>query len=59
MSGASSEHHESWKPKANPWLIAVVVTLGAFMEVLDTTIINVALPHIAVSYTHLTLPTKA
>jgi len=33
--------------KANPWLIAVIVTLGAFMEVLDTTIVNVALPHIA------------
>ena len=33
--------------KANPWLIAVSVTLGAFMEVLDTTIVNVALPHIA------------
>lgn len=32
---------------ANPWLVAVVVTLGAFMEVLDTTIVNVALPHIA------------
>jgi DHA2 family multidrug resistance protein len=32
---------------SNPWLIAVVVTLGAFMEVLDTTIVNVALPHIA------------
>jgi MFS transporter, DHA2 family, multidrug resistance protein len=32
---------------ANPWLIAVVVTLGAFMEVLDTTIVNVTLPHIA------------
>ena len=31
----------------NPWLIAMVVTLGAFMEVLDTTIVNVALPHIA------------
>jgi DHA2 family multidrug resistance protein len=31
----------------NPWLVAVVVTLGAFMEVLDTTIVNVALPHIA------------
>jgi DHA2 family multidrug resistance protein len=31
----------------NPWLIAVVVTLGAFMEVLDTTIVNVSLPHIA------------
>ena len=33
--------------KTNPWLIAVIVTLGAFMEVLDTTIVNVALPHIA------------
>jgi DHA2 family multidrug resistance protein len=32
---------------SNPWLIAVVVTLGAFMEVLDTTIVNVSLPHIA------------
>jgi MFS transporter, DHA2 family, multidrug resistance protein len=31
----------------NPWLIAVIVTLGAFMEVLDTTIVNVSLPHIA------------
>ena len=31
----------------NPWLVASVVTLGAFMEVLDTTIVNVALPHIA------------
>ena len=36
-----------WKPKANPWLIAVVVTVAAFMEVLDTTIVNVSLPHIA------------
>ena len=32
---------------ANIWGIAIVVTLGAFMEVLDTTIVNVALPHIA------------
>jgi len=38
---------ESWKPRHNPWLIAVVVTLAAFMEILDTTIVNVALPHIA------------
>jgi DHA2 family multidrug resistance protein len=38
---------ETWKPKANPWLIAVVVTVAAFMEVLDTTIVNVSLPHIA------------
>jgi DHA2 family multidrug resistance protein len=36
-----------WRPRANPWLIALVVTLAAFMEVLDTTIVNVALPHIA------------
>ena len=36
-----------WRPAGNPWLIAVVVTLAAFMEVLDTTIVNVALPHIA------------
>ena len=49
MSAASTltqEDHE-WKPKANPWLIAVVVSLAAFMEVLDTSIANVALPHIA------------
>jgi MFS transporter, DHA2 family, multidrug resistance protein len=32
---------------ANPWLIAVLVALATFMEVLDTTIANVALPYIA------------
>ena len=32
---------------ANPWLIAVVVASASFMEVLDTTIANVALPYIA------------
>src|SRR5215470_2236119 len=31
----------------NPWIIAVTVTLATFMEVLDTSIANVALPHIA------------
>jgi DHA2 family multidrug resistance protein len=36
-----------WRPAANPWFIAVAVTLAAFMEVLDTTIVNVALPHLA------------
>jgi DHA2 family multidrug resistance protein len=36
-----------WRPSANPWLIAVTVSLAAFMEVLDTAIANVALPHIA------------
>ena len=35
-----------WKPRVNPWLIAVTVALAAFMEVLDTSIANVALPHI-------------
>ena len=37
----------AWKPRVNPWLIAFVVSLAAFMEVLDTSIANVALPHIA------------
>src|SRR6266478_9110444 len=35
------------RSEVNPWLIAVVVSLAAFMEVLDTSIANVALPHIA------------
>ena len=38
---------QPWRPKYNPWLIAVVVALAAFMEVLDTSIANVALPYIA------------
>jgi DHA2 family multidrug resistance protein len=37
----------AWRPAVNPWLIAVTVSLAAFMEVLDTAIANVALPHIA------------
>jgi MFS transporter, DHA2 family, multidrug resistance protein len=36
-----------WAPKHNPWAIALVVTMATFMEVLDTSIANVALPHIA------------
>ena len=36
-----------WRPRVNPWLIAATVALAAFMEVLDTSIANVALPHIA------------
>jgi DHA2 family multidrug resistance protein len=38
---------EVWRPRFNPWLIAVVVALAAFMEVLDTSIANVALPYMA------------
>jgi DHA2 family multidrug resistance protein len=37
----------AWKPKYNPWLIALTVTIATFMEVLDTSIANVSLPHIA------------
>lgn len=47
MSGSTARSDAQWTPRANPWLIAVVVTLAAFMEVLDTTIVNVSLPHIA------------
>src|ERR1041385_8964129 len=42
MNGA-----EDWRPAVNPWIIALAVTLATFMEVLDTSIANVALPHIA------------
>src|SRR5215210_8374091 len=38
---ASAERH------VNPWLIAVSVMFATFMEVLDTTVVNVSLPHIA------------
>jgi DHA2 family multidrug resistance protein len=36
-----------WRPHANPWIVATSVMLATFMEVLDTSIANVALPHIA------------
>jgi MFS transporter, DHA2 family, multidrug resistance protein len=36
-----------WIPHHNPWAIALTVTLATFMEVLDTSIANVSLPHIA------------
>src|SRR5690349_24874040 len=35
------------KPVVNPWIVAISVMLGTFMEVLDTTVVNVSLPHIA------------
>jgi MFS transporter, DHA2 family, multidrug resistance protein len=34
-------------PHINPWIIAIAVMLSTFMEVLDTTVVNVSLPHIA------------
>jgi DHA2 family multidrug resistance protein len=41
-----AEEH-AWKPTANPWLIAASVMLATFMVVLDSSVANVALPHIA------------
>ena len=38
---------QDMQPEANPWLIAVAVILPAFMEVIDTSIASVCLPHIA------------
>ena len=40
-------HHEDWKPRHSPWLVAMGVMLATFMQVLDTSIANIALPHIA------------
>jgi MFS transporter, DHA2 family, multidrug resistance protein len=34
-------------PRVNPWIVAISVMLATFMEVLDTTVVNVSLPHIA------------
>src|SRR5271157_321626 len=46
-SVASSSPPSAAAANTNPWVLAVVVALAAFMEVLDTTIANVALPYIA------------
>jgi DHA2 family multidrug resistance protein len=42
----AADNQAQWKPRVNPWLIAATVALAAFMEVLDTSIANVALPYI-------------
>ena len=47
MPATPDLNHELAPGGVNPWLVAVAVMLGTFMEVLDTTIVNVALPHIA------------
>ncbi len=39
--------HQQWVPSFNPWLVAVSVMLATVMEILDTSVANVALPHIA------------
>src|SRR4030095_6428781 len=37
----------SASPVVNPWLVATAVMFATFMEILDTTVVNVSLPHIA------------
>jgi MFS family permease len=44
---ATSAWARAWRPRVNPWIVALTVTLATFMEVLDSSIANVALPHIA------------
>jgi DHA2 family multidrug resistance protein len=43
----NSQSATEWRPKANVWLITISVMLATFMEVLDTTIVNVSVPYIA------------
>jgi DHA2 family multidrug resistance protein len=47
LAAATLTFHDTWLPKANPWVIAITVTLATFMEALDTSIVNVAMPHIS------------
>ena len=46
-AGAAAPSGTGHNPGHNPWLVAMLVALATFMEVLDTTIANVALPYIA------------
>jgi DHA2 family multidrug resistance protein len=46
-AGPPGYFQTGWTGGHNPWVIALVVTLATFMEVLDTSIANVSLPHIA------------
>lgn len=43
----SQETAQTYPPHINPWIVAIAVMLSTFMEVLDTTVVNVSLPHIA------------
>jgi DHA2 family multidrug resistance protein len=47
VQAAPAAENARWKPKHNPWLVTIAVMLATSMEVLDTSIANVSLPHIA------------
>src|SRR4051812_15547302 len=47
MPETDTTHPAQWHPAHNPWIIAASVMLATFMEILDTSVANVALPHIA------------
>ena len=47
VAGGAGAPTAAARAPTNPWIIAVLVALAAFMEVLDTTIANVVLPYIA------------
>src|ERR1700743_1998660 len=47
-SGAAEGSREAgFHPGHNPWAVALTVTMATFMEVLDTSIAHVSLPHVA------------
>jgi len=46
----TQQSFEDWRPRFSPWIIAISVMLATFMEVLDTSVANVALPNIAGSF---------
>jgi len=46
MADQPADSRATWKPAYNPYIIALTVTLATFMEVLDSSIANVSLPHI-------------
>jgi MFS transporter, DHA2 family, multidrug resistance protein len=46
-TAAAQTDHQNWQPSVNPWLVALSVMLSTFMVVLDSSVANVALPHIA------------
>lgn len=50
MANEQVTTNEEWKPSGNPWLLIAPVMAATFMYALDETVANVALPHIAGSY---------